>query len=75
MLLLGAFFSMVGQDPIGALSRFTFGFFPIESGIDLLPMLIGLFAIPEVLLSIEEKYRPFVETSVRPADARRTQLL
>jgi putative tricarboxylic transport membrane protein len=66
MLLCGAFFSMVGQDPIGALSRFTFGFFPIESGINLLPMLIGLFAIPEVLFSIEEKYKPFVETSVRP---------
>ncbi len=72
MLLLGAFFSMVGQDPIGALSRFTFGFFPIESGINLLPMLIGLFAIPEVLLAIEEKYRPFVETSVRPEGDRLT---
>ncbi|MEJ2375693.1 MAG: tripartite tricarboxylate transporter permease [Pseudolabrys sp.] len=66
MLLLGMFFAMVGQDPIGALSRFTFGFFPLESGINLLPMLIGLFAIPEVLLAIEEKAKPFVEKSVRP---------
>ncbi len=72
MLLLGMCFAMVGQDPIGALSRFTFGFFPIESGIDLLPMLIGLFAIPEVLLSIEEKAKPFVETSVRPEGDRLT---
>jgi putative tricarboxylic transport membrane protein len=72
MLLLGMFFAMVGQDPIGALSRFTFGFFPIESGIDLLPMLIGLFAIPEVLLSIEEKTKPFVEKSVRPEGDRLT---
>jgi putative tricarboxylic transport membrane protein len=72
MLLLGMFFAMVGQDPIGALSRFTFGFFPIESGIDLLPMLIGLFAVPEVLLSIEEKYKPFVEKSVRPEGDRLT---
>ena len=35
-------------------------------------MLIGLFAIPEVLLSIEEKYRPFVETKVRPEGDRLT---
>jgi putative tricarboxylic transport membrane protein len=72
MLSLGMFFSMIGQDPIGALSRFTFGFFPIESGIDLLPMLIGLFAIPEVLLAIEEKTKPFVEKSARPEGDRLT---
>ncbi|HZD90793.1 MAG TPA: tripartite tricarboxylate transporter permease [Pseudolabrys sp.] len=66
MLLFGMFFAMIGQDPIGALSRFTFGFFPLESGINLLPMLIGLFAIPEVLLAIEDKTKPFVEKTVRP---------
>ena len=66
MLLCGMFFAMIGQDPIGALSRFTFDFFPLQSGIDLLPMLIGLFAIPEVLIAIEEKAKPFVEKSVRP---------
>ena len=32
MLLLGMFFAMIGQDPIGALSRFTFGFFPLRIG-------------------------------------------
>ena len=72
MLLLGMFFAMIGQDPIGALSRFTFGFFPLESGINLLPMLIGLFAIPEVLLAIEDKTKPFVEKSVRPEGDRLT---
>lgn len=72
MLLLGGFFAMIGQDPIGALGRFTFGFFPLESGINLLPMLIGLFAIPEVLFAIEDKARPFVEKSVRPEGDRLT---
>jgi putative tricarboxylic transport membrane protein len=55
MLLVGLFLAMIGQDPIGALSRFTFGFFAIEAGIPLLPMLIGLFAIPEVLLAVESR--------------------
>lgn len=61
MLLLGMLFALIGQDPIGALSRFTFGLFPLEAGIELLPMLIGLFAVPEMLLAIEEKAKDFVE--------------
>ena len=46
---------MIGQDPLGGMSRFTFGFFAIKSGIPLLPMLIGLFALPEILQAVEEK--------------------
>ncbi len=55
MMLLGLLLSMVGQDPIGALSRFTFDIFELRSGIPLLPMLIGLFALPEILVAIENK--------------------
>ncbi len=73
MLLLGMFFALIGQDPIGALSRFTFDFFPLESGIELLPMLIGLFAIPEVLLAVEQKAKGFLDsTNVRPEGDRLT---
>ena len=55
MMTAGVFLSLIGQDPIGALSRFTFDVFAIKSGIPLLPMLIGLFALPEILLAIEKK--------------------
>jgi putative tricarboxylic transport membrane protein len=72
MLLFGIFFAMIGQDPIGALTRFTFDFFPLQSGIELLPMLIGLFAIPEVLLSIEQNTKAFVKETVRPQGDRLT---
>jgi putative tricarboxylic transport membrane protein len=60
MCFIGLFFSMVGQDPLGGMSRFTFGFFEIKSGIPLLPMLIGLFAIPEILTAVEKKITSFV---------------
>jgi putative tricarboxylic transport membrane protein len=70
MLLFGMFFAMIGQDPIGALTRFDFGFFAIRSGIELLPMLIGLFALPEVLLSIEKQARTYLEKKVRPEGER-----
>ncbi len=55
MLVIGLFLGMIGQDPIGALSRFSFGVTDIEAGIPLLPMLIGLFALPEIFNGIEKR--------------------
>ena len=71
MLVIGMFLSLVGQDPIGALNRFTFDFFAIQAGIDLLPMLIGLFAIPEILLAVEERAKLALKSSsLRPEGER-----
>jgi putative tricarboxylic transport membrane protein len=60
MCFIGLIVAMIGQDPLGGMSRFTFGFFAIKSGIPLLPMLIGLFAIPEILQAVEKKFTSFV---------------
>ncbi len=49
MMCIGLWFSQIGTDPIGGVERFTFGFFELKSGIPLLPMLIGVFAIPEIV--------------------------
>lgn len=65
MVALGLFVAMIGQDPIGALQRFNFGFFELRSGIGLLPMLIGLFALSELLISIEKKAVAYVQTNFR----------
>ena len=53
MASLGIMLSMVGQDPIDFIPRFTFGTSALISGLPLLPMMIGLFAIPEILGVIE----------------------
>jgi len=63
MLALGLFFAMIGQDPIGALSRFSFGITEIESGIPLLPMLIGVFALPEIFIGIERKASQIISSA------------
>ncbi|SHG83038.1 tripartite tricarboxylate transporter permease [Marivita hallyeonensis] len=55
MLLIGMFIALVGQDPVHGVNRYTFDIFALQAGIDLLPMIIGLFAIPEILLAVEEK--------------------
>ena len=49
MMAIGLWFSLIGTDPIGGVERFTFGQFELKSGIPLLPMLIGVFAIPEIV--------------------------
>ena len=48
MMMLGLWLSFIGTDPLGGVERFTFGIFDLKSGIPLLPMLIGVFAIPEI---------------------------
>lgn len=63
MLLIGMFLATVGQDPVGAMVRFDFGFHPLQAGVDLLPLIIGLFAIPEILLAIEHRRASVVDPS------------
>ena len=52
MMLFGLWLAQIGTDPIGGVERFTFGIFELRSGIPLLPMLIGVFAIPEVVFAL-----------------------
>ncbi len=47
--LLGLLIALVGQDPQGGVQRFTFGQLYLWSGLDLVPVLVGLFAIPEIM--------------------------
>ena len=60
MCSIGIFLSMIGQDPLGGMSRFTFGFFQLKSGIPLLPLLIGLFALPEILSAVGDKTTAYI---------------
>ena len=52
MLLFGLWLAQIGTDPIGGVERFTFGLFELKSGIPLLPMLIGVFALPELVYAV-----------------------
>jgi len=48
--VIGIFLSSVGGDPITGEGRFTFGLFNLIAGLDLLAVVIGVFALSEVLL-------------------------
>jgi len=48
-LILGIFLGLVGVDPTTNEARYTFGWFYLEDGIQILPLVAGLFAIPEMI--------------------------
>ena len=48
-LLLGLGIATVGLDPVSGLMRFTFGFTDMAGGFGFIPVLIGFFAVPELL--------------------------
>ncbi|QHJ70112.1 tripartite tricarboxylate transporter permease [Planococcus halotolerans] len=60
--LLGIGLAMVGSAPIDAFPRFTFGFTDMSAGFNLLPVLIGLFALSEIFLSAEKK----IQNNLKP---------
>jgi len=48
-LLLGLFLASIGLDPVSGLMRFTFDIPALAGGLGFIPVLIGLFAMPEIL--------------------------
>jgi putative tricarboxylic transport membrane protein len=66
---LGIVVSMVGLDPVIAAPRLTFGMYQLMDGVKLVPMMIGTFALSEMiqkLMTREEDIRP-VHADVREA--------
>ncbi len=51
---IGLLISTVGLDPISSVPRFTFGILDLYNGINVIPVLIGLFAISEALTQLEK---------------------
>jgi putative tricarboxylic transport membrane protein len=46
---LGLFLATVGQDPQAGVARFTLDTLYLWQGIDIVPVLVGLFAVPELI--------------------------
>ena len=52
--LLGIMLATIGSAPIDGASRFTFGFTAMNSGFNIIAVMIGFFAISEVINAAEE---------------------
>ena len=53
--LLGLLLACVGQDPMYAVQRLTFGNGELIAGLEMIPVLIGIFAVTEVLKQTKKK--------------------
>ena len=53
--MFGLLINTIGTDPISGVSRFTFGITVLYDGFSLIPALIGLFAISEVFMQLENQ--------------------
>jgi putative tricarboxylic transport membrane protein len=74
----GLFLATIGLDPMRGTPRFDFGVIEFYGGISLIPMLIGLFALAEVLRQagseiVGEKEVRFLPISDNPDDSRVTK--
>lgn len=56
--VIGLLLAMVGSAPIDSYARFTFGMKSLDAGFNLLPALIGLFAVSEIIMIAENKIKP-----------------
>jgi TctA family transporter len=46
---LGLFLATIGQDPQAGVARYTLGTLYLWQGLELVPVLVGIFAIPEII--------------------------
>ena len=63
MAALGLLLGIVGLDPVRSHARFTFGTLSLQGGIELIPMVMGLFGLAQVFNMIER--RPTIEEVAR----------
>jgi putative tricarboxylic transport membrane protein len=54
MALIGLLLGTIGLDPVAGNERFTFGVLSLMTGIEIIPMVMGIFGISEVLINLEQ---------------------
>lgn len=54
---LGLFLSVIGRDRLQFYPRFTFGYSELDGGLDIVPVLIGAFGIPQIIQVLKDRIR------------------
>ncbi len=62
--LLGIFLATVGMDALTGFHRFTFGFSSLTSGVNFIPVMIGLFAFAEILRQAQTHIETTTSTEI-----------
>ena len=51
-------FAMPGPDPVTGASRLTFGYLPLDAGLKDLPVLLGIFAVGQIVADMATSTPP-----------------
>ncbi|GEA16865.1 hypothetical protein E308F_31110 [Moorella sp. E308F] len=62
---LGLLVAMIGLDPLTGEARLTFGTVSLMAGVNFISVIIGLFAIGEVLVNVERAVASIYENKIR----------
>jgi len=54
-MAIGLMASLIGQDPLTGAARLTFGTSILTAGVDFISVIVGLFAISEVMINVEQR--------------------
>ena len=54
-MALGLMAALIGQDPLTGAARLTFGISNLTAGVDFISVIVGLFAISEVMINVEQR--------------------
>ena len=65
--LMGILLSLVGLDAVYGSQRLTFGNYNLMDSISFIPLLIGLFALPEIMEFYRKKVMPHIKTKASGA--------
>lgn len=64
--VIGFMFSTVGTDVIESSARFNFGITNLKGGFDMLAVMVGLFAVGEIIAAAETSHQPDGELMAQP---------
>jgi len=54
-MALGLGAALIGQDPLTGAARLTFGTVTLNAGVEFISVIVGLFAISEVMINVEQR--------------------
>ena len=64
-MALGLAVALIGQDPLTGASRLTFGTVTLNAGVEFISVIVGLFAISEVMLNVEQRIVSISDMEIR----------
>jgi putative tricarboxylic transport membrane protein len=62
---LGLLSALIGQNPLTGAARLTFGWVDLMAGISFISVIIGLFAVSEIMINVEEKAAVIYKTKIK----------